>query len=346
MNMMSWNGPERLRSLIVLGAGASRGASFVHDASCYEARPPLDCDFFSELQRLDKADNVKKNVDELLRFVRREFRVDLSLSMEQFFSQVEYTDRFHNETKIDRGPKILQYQKALDWFYRSLPILLSQTTENKNCKYHKQLVTNLHTNDVILSFNYDCLIDTALRDGAGKRWNPKKGYGCRVKSGDLHWCKRTGRGRDTKNSIALLKLHGSLNWRISKGQVILRRNSYGASSAKGNIIPPTWFKYLNKDPYKSVWRRTRREIRKCRALIVIGYSMPSMDLFSHALFKTEISSKIEREDKIEYLVIANPDPSARQRFIDLMGDGMGESTRVLQFDSLRELAHSLRNKNM
>lgn len=84
MNFKVWNGLAGRKTLVVLGAGASRGASFVQD-SHYEARPPLDHDFFSEMQRIKQSSGDKENVDGLLQFVRKEFGFNLTLSMEQFF---------------------------------------------------------------------------------------------------------------------------------------------------------------------------------------------------------------------------------------------------------------------
>lgn len=336
MDLSSWKGLKKQRTLIVLGAGASRGASFVHDVSRYEARPPLDCDFFSELQRLGRTPETKENVDELLRFVRMEFGLSSALSMEQFFSQVESTDSFHKEIKINPGRRNEQYQKALEQFYCSLPILFNKSIGNKSCEYHERLVNCLHTNDIILSFNYDCLIDTALRNRAGKRWNPKEGYGFPVQGDVSNWCARRSRGKNAKNSILLLKPHGSLNWCIDKKrQVILEEKPYDIPSAKDRIIPPTWFKNPRKKPYKSVWESIRREIQGCSALVVIGYSMPSTDLFSRALFKTDLQS-------IKFLVVANPNHSDRQKFIDLIKDKIGEFAPIVEFDNLKDLASSLK----
>ena len=335
MDLSIWNGPKTRKTLVVLGAGASRGASFVRGA--HKARPPLDLDFFSELQRLGHVGNVR----ELLKFVRGEFGTNLSLSMEEFFSQVEYMDRFQRKVNISRGPTPGKYQNALNWFYCSLVVLLKQAIGEQTCEYHERLAVCLHTNDVILSFNYDCLIDTALRDRAGKRWNPdKNGYGFSIQNGGAYWRSQRSIGREAKRSIKLLKPHGSLNWKIDDGKVVLEQDPYDIPTAEGRIIPPTWFKDVGEEPYNDVWADIRNEIRGCRALIVIGYSIPPTDLFSRALFKAEINSKIGRE-KLEFLIIANPDRSARQKFVDLVQDGIEESTRILEFHNLEELADSL-----
>lgn len=140
-----------------------------------------------------------------------------------------------------------------------------------------------------------------------------------------------------KKVFFLLKPHGSLNWNIDcNGRVSLEQNPYAIKTAKGRIIPPTWFKYPNEQPYKSVWENIRREIRGCSALVVIGYSMPPTDLFSRGLFKTDLES-------IKFLVAANPDHSDRRRFIDLIKDKIEESAPIVEFDNLKGLASSLKS---
>ena len=86
-----------LKTLILLGAGASRGASFATDES--KPLPPLDLDFFQQLARLDSTDESRR----LLEFVRSEYQHEVGLSMEQFFSEADYTNRFHQDLNVDRG---------------------------------------------------------------------------------------------------------------------------------------------------------------------------------------------------------------------------------------------------
>lgn len=245
-----------------------------------------------------------------------------------FFSQVEATDSFHKGIKIDAGRKNDRYRKALEQFHRSLPILFRQAIGDSSCEYHEKLVTRLSSKDVILSFNYDCLIETALQKEVKSRWNPGEGYGFTAHGNVKSWPSRKG--------ITLLKPHGSLNWNIDAGAKVttLEAKPYDISTAKGRIIPPTWFKNIEKYPYEDVWKRARREIRECTALIVIGYSIPPTDLFSRILFRIDIKT-------IEFLVIANPNFSHRQKFLDLINDKMAKNARIVEFDNLEKLAKSL-----
>lgn len=333
MDLRAWH-EGRLKTLVLLGAGASRGASFASENR--GPLPPLDLDFFRQLQRLARS----RPVDHLLSFVRSEFGARLNVSMEEFFSQAEYTDRFHTQIKVGRGRRTGRYKKALEAFYESIPLLFDKAVGNGRCEYHERLARMLFTDDAVMSFNYDCIVDAALRDVARTRWDPgKDGYGFSVKAGAEHWRGRRGKGRPSR-SVTLLKPHGSLNWTVLGRRVTLAVKPYQNSSAKGRIIPPTWFKRLEQHPYRSVWRRARQEVRSCRALLVIGYSVPVTDLFSRALFKAEAGSKLKRE-KLEVLALANPDRIARERFVDLVHGAIEPSTRILEFDGFRELVESL-----
>ena len=44
------------------------------------------------------------------------------------------------------------------------------------CKYHQRLVAELKPTDTLISFNYDCVLDHALRKHADGKWSAKYGY--------------------------------------------------------------------------------------------------------------------------------------------------------------------------
>ena len=323
------NGGSR-KTLVVLGAGASRGASFVNDPT--EVLPPLDLDFFQQLSRMSSSAEANR----LLAFIRQEYGHEVGLSMERFFSEADYTDRFHSELSVDVGPNVRRYRKALEDFFVVLPQMLNLTTIDA-CEYHAQLANMIHTQDAILSFNYDCLADAALRDNANNRWDPDKGsYGFDVSSGGGGWKKHSA-GRPVSKSIRLLKMHGSMNWaKTTAGAIRLVQDLNVVKTLSDSIIPPTWFKDLTKMPYGDVWRAARKEIRTSRILVVIGYSVPSTDLFSKSLFKVEAGSK-EKREKLDLLVVVNPDQDARCRFLEIIRDGLESSTRILEYRTFKEL---------
>jgi len=327
----------RRKTLVILGAGASRGARFVTDLT--KPLPPLDLDFFQQLARMAECTESRR----LLEFIRSEYQHEVGLSMEQFFSEADYTDRFHHDLNVDRGPLVGRYGRALDDFLSVLPRMLEQTTCGA-CSHHEAIASRLHVQDCIISFNYDCVMDRSLRDHANLRWDPEKlAYGFQVTSGAPSWRKHS-QGRPSDSSIRLLKMHGSQNWRRRSADAWeLVADTSTVASLKNVIIPPTWFKNLTVFPFDEVWKAARKEVRGSRIIVVIGYSVPQTDLFSRSLLKVEAGSKGKRE-RLDLLVLVNPDERARRLFIELIREGLEPSTRILEYRYLEDLAVVL-NRN-
>lgn len=317
------------KTLVILGAGATRGASFVNDLS--GILPPLDRDFFQQLTRMDLPETRR-----LLEFIRAEYGHEVGISMERFFSEADYTNRFHKELQVDPGSTVKKYQKALKDFYLALPRLMDVATAQE-CAFHGRLASLMRTQDCIISFNYDCVIDGALRNDAKERWDPgKEGYGVPGAAGAPDWRRHgTKKKRSVSGTVRLLKMHGSLNWRIGKNEIRLVEPSL-VESAEDAIIPPTWFKDLTKFPYAAIWKAARKELRSSRIVVVIGYSVPDTDLFARSLLKVEVSSRTKREN-LDLVVLVNPDENARKRFLGLIEDALQPSTRILMYDDFRTL---------
>lgn len=321
----------RRKTLLVLGAGASRGASFVKKE--VGVLPALDVDFFQQISRLRDSEAASR----LLEFVRMEYGHEAGLSMEQFFSEADYTDRFHSVLKVGPGPKIKRYQSALRDFYVVVGEVFGPPT-NYPCTFHQRLARLLHTTDTVLTFNYDCIVDSALRVAGGKRWDPEReGYGFSPMQGSGDWRIHEGKGRPPKRSISLLKMHGSINWRIEDGRVsLVGAEPAPDESLEGSVIPPTWFKDLTVSPFDAIWRKARIAVRSARIIVVVGYSVPPTDLFSRSLFKVEAGSKL-REEKLDLLVLVNPNQEARRSFVELVRGGLEPRTRILELPRLQDL---------
>ena len=325
------------KTLVILGAGASRGCSLVEDG--VNPLPPLDLDFFQQVSRLPDSEAAEK----LLAFVRAEYGHELRLSMEQFFSEADYTNRFHTELNVDRGARIKKFQDALENFHSAVADLL-RLLANGDCQWHQRIIDRLGVGDSIISFNYDCIVDRALKTNGGNRWDPERGgYGFEI-SGDIDAWRTATRGQPPKSSIQLLKMHGSINWNSSKKKVRLVSDLSAVQSTKGSIIPPTWFKELTEEPYASIWKIARLAVRSARILIVVGYSVPQTDLFSQSLLKVEAGSK-NRKEKLDALVLVNPDRAARRKFADLVSRGLEPATRILEYNSLEQLYERLTAQN-
>jgi hypothetical protein len=300
------------QATVILGAGATRGASCFKDTW---VSVPLDADFFLQVQKLAALDSTDQ-LRNLLAFARDEFGEELNISMEQFFTQIESLDNFHHTLKIRRGPRVQRYANILNEFTAAVATvftLLEQQTPTKSatCSYHEALVRTLYSGDTILSFNYDCVVDNALRSAAGKRWNAQVGYGYEAVN-FTGWHDQRGKGRTSQTPIQLLKLHGSLNWDRSGGRLRLRKSPYQSTRrAKNEIVPPVWDKRVGGDIVLSeVWKLARQALGRGPVLIVAGYSVPETDLLTQSLLRVATT---ENKRPLSHLIVANPNIETRKR---------------------------------
>ena len=220
-------------TLVVLGAGATRGASFVRDEGHLHL-PPLDADFFKLLSRSPAGRSQQARA--LIQYVQKNHSPTLDASMEAIFIELEGSAQFYKEFNISRGRIVREPQRTIDHFYRVLPAVMRHSIAAE-CDFHQTLVSALESGDAVISFNYDCLIDQAMKTNGGRRWHPEDGYGFEVATGADSW-QHWGSGPDAKKPIKLLKLHGSLNWDRHGDAMHLLDTPYERDSAAGAVVPP------------------------------------------------------------------------------------------------------------
>jgi hypothetical protein len=252
--------------------------------------------------------------------------------METVFTNLEAASGFHRDVKIDPGPVIKWPAQLIDQFRTVLPGLLDETVGAQTCEFHDALARGLFTADVVVSLNYDCVIDYALCGHAGQRFAAARGaYGVAIGTGANSW-KGTGPGNSSR-SIKLLKLHGSLNWDQAATPLNLRSAIYGKLAA--NVIqPPLANKPVAQAPFQSVWREARREARAAKRLVLIGYSMPVADGFVRTMMSNDLSPTLHE------VVLVEPDESTRDRHIEFFTRIAGRA-RVFAFSTFEEFATAL-----
>ena len=342
-------------ALIVLGAGATRGASFVNgehivgdDGGCSgTCLPPLDSDFFTQLQRI-QSDKHKDIIDATIKDAVDLFDHNFSITLETMFTTIEHTLRMVELTENKWGynwdeleNKRLNLMQALAAVFEE-SLTTGDTgghgSQHRDCEYHQELVQQLKQKDTIVSLNYDCLIDYALKEHGDKKWNAGYGY-CLPRSGgrysklkgEDYWNPKPTPSSGT-NSIRLLKLHGSLHFSEDNRQDRWKLKKYPYTRRHRNlhfqVIPPEWNKQFDKGIYGRIWAEAAKRIHGAETVVVIGYSFPLTDLHTSALFRVSVKAK-----KLRNLVIVNPDSEARKRAQDILRKGMEITTRVMVFDS-------------
>jgi hypothetical protein len=214
-------------------------------------------------------------------------------------------------------------------------------TTSRACEYHELLAGLLSTQDAVISFNYDCLMDRALRDKAGEKWRPEVGYGTTVTNGASSWTTHVG-GEPVDQSIRLLKMHGSMNW-LRKDQSLELIPDPTTVIQTNSIIPPTWCKDdLATSLFGDIWRAAGRSLREAQVMVAVGYSLPDIDVHSRSLLRAEAGYKREDGTPFKLLVLVNKDAQARRRFREIMRNGLAFSTPVLEYPTLADLAQVLK----
>lgn len=163
--------------VVILGAGATLGAKFAEQAN---VRPPLNTDFFTQLQRTGgkHLPAVKAVIDDVIEL----FGSNFSLTLEDYFSQLESmidATRFApRRVAKQEGAKFRAKRNRL---MSALSAVLEASTDEairagNGCARHQTFVKHLRARDTVISFNYDCVMDDALRRVGDGKWTARYGY--------------------------------------------------------------------------------------------------------------------------------------------------------------------------
>jgi uncharacterized protein (DUF2267 family) len=335
-------------TVMVLGAGATRACSFA-DSRNTPCLPPLDTDFFTQLQRVPD-EKHQAHIDDVVKDVVTLFGNNFEVTLETVFATLEHTIRMLRTTGTQRAYKRADLEAMRDRLLGAIAIAMEASLAERSkdghvkqaakaCRHHQEIVKQvLQRKDHIVSFNYDCVIDYALQAVGDDKWHPRYGYGFDLGargvnlSGDSAWAPGTLGTRET--TIHLHKLHGSLHFRFESTEskrVDLKQRPYTKQrgTPRYSIIPPESNKAYDRGIFAQLWKNAAEALGKAKNLVFIGYSLPETDLHANALFRTSL-----REGGLNSLVIVNPDREARGRTRAVVQRGLSQTTRVLSFDSL------------
>lgn len=223
-------------------------------------------------------------------------------------------------------------QAEADLYTRGIELTLfhrMRALEATNVAVHiRYLAHHLKPGDVVLTFNYDPILETALQllpPAGGTYWHPSDGYGLTFEA--------IGADPDpgTRPSTAeLLKLHGSMNWlapidapprvpfkllRILPNSLrgagfVVRRDDQG-TAMRPVIVPPRPEKDYEALGLAPLWQRAGEALSAARTLTVIGYRMPATDMAALELL-SQAAARMKPETTVAY--VTRGDNAAIQRF--------------------------------
>jgi len=338
-------------ALFVFGAGATRGCSFV-DSTKNPCLPFLDNDFFTQLQKV-RCKKHQEHIKAVMKDIVELFGYNFNVTMESVFSTLEQMIAMLGvKGKEPRGLNTAELKQKQGRLKQAIAIALEEALasvdgqaqqEPFDCEHHNKFVKDiLKEKDNILSFNYDCVLDYALKKYGDSKWNPKFGYGFKLvpTSTNLkHYDKwQLSGGSQNKDTVHLYKLHGSLHFSIEESEsdiseISLKERPYTKQkgSQRFTIIPPEWHKKYDKGVFAHLWRKAGGAIASAEHIVIIGYSFPVSDLHSSSLFLTSI-----RQRNLKSLVVVNPDREARKRARTILQRGLSADTRVISIDTFRD----------
>jgi hypothetical protein len=343
------------RRVVVLGAGATRGAEFVvrppEGAAAPGCLPPLNADFFTQLQRVTSAKH-DETIAAMVHDVVQLYGPNFSLTLEEYFTQLEaMLQTARGAAGLPRGYRDVDLSEMRLRLLDCLSAVLEESADvtkldslarSHPCGYHASLVRSLAGRDTIISFNYDCVMDNALRENGKSKWSAKYGYCFLRPSKVQHHDAWSAQSPPTalNKSINFLKLHGSLNWypfpTDPTKPIRLRQRTYKQRGhQRYEIVPPEYVKRAGAKPeYETLWTDAALALRKAEVIAFVGFSFTPTDLDVEALFRLSLVSN----KRLRRVIIANPNGDHRRRIRGILSPALQRDVGVVQFDSLADLS--------
>ena len=194
-------------NVYLLGAGASKS----YEESKTGEKLPLANDFFKTFNNLEISTNGWVLIGDIINYVKE----NRGVSVIDFSSYNEDIEALHSEIQnryldaIDKDDfvNIVHYGKAFNQLVFLFSSVINEVQNGIESEFHKNLVLNLKSNDSIITFNWDTLIDKSLHNNTA--WSLKNGYYVTPEKIYVDgWCE----GEKGSSDNLLLKLHGSSNW--------------------------------------------------------------------------------------------------------------------------------------
>jgi len=293
-----------MKTLYIIGAGCSR--NYEKTSSPVQGlKPPLNNDFFKMAKKIiDHYDmsNLFGPIPGLDHFIRNMNRLfgygdseyDTTVFLDDRLSLEEVMTHFSLEYNILNFPRSFNSNPRTNVLNELLAYTLAESLSGEVCEKHRQLARMIVQGDLVLNFNYDILMDNALRD---EDKFTDSGYLMRF---DYFLDEDKWKRPIYQDSpIKMLKLHGSLNWLkcINCGSILLlgkqkdvpalwtgikdfKFNCPKCGSSKYDgleryIIPPG-VKVIQDAEMRFLWQSAIK-IQPLDRILAIGYSFSDQD---------------------------------------------------------------------
>ncbi|MBI3530673.1 MAG: hypothetical protein HY067_22225 [Betaproteobacteria bacterium] len=176
----------------------------------------------------------------------------------------------------------------------------------------RMFAQRLAQTDLVVTFNWDTILDRALANQRKYEWHPGWGYGKTVREEFTSSTRRPP--QIPKKYPRLLKLHGSINWVAFAENGVTKRVVHSGWKPTGELgdvvmMPPKMIKpeiwgarangnmgeassgndNVSEDFYPRLWSEAEGKIANCRRLVFVGYSFPPADFAVNNMLRRAIS---------------------------------------------------------
>ena len=334
---------KRIKTLFLLGAGASYSLTKQY-ASNKTKQAPLDQEFTERLLSMkDRCHWIEKTKDRIKNDWKdhHSFKdLGLETAVIKQIGHFDFLNSIHRK-KGTSGRHITDYIYDLTHL---ITVLLNkvQANDTQNVKEFCSLAFPQNIpfekqKNRIITFNYDTVVDNHLSD----RFKPTELYFDRIKT---EATKDKIRRTKKKDFPLLIKLHGSINWRVSKDEYIKviadnnnaedksRTHTYDTMGchflekiwrSENNpepddddaplIIPPLPQKPItNVAIFRYLWTYAYEYLHECNELAICGYSLPETDTLAVSLFSNF------KNDTLKRIKIIDPNVAVIKKWKDLL----------------------------
>lgn len=210
----------------------------------------------------------------------------------------------------------------LSLLIRVFHFLQANSGPRDNVKHYEILTQSLSPSDVIMTLNYDTMMDNALVVAG---WNPSRGYGFNARV--ISELRRSFNVSENLKGVLLLKPHGSFNW-FAKGsfrnlESVLERRPVSRvlisrlprlyeSNEKRLVrffVPPLYTKFFKNKFWSRLWIQTYTAARRADRLVIVGCSLIATDYHIRAILSKAMA---DRKKKYKEILIVDRSPKVQK----------------------------------
>ena len=336
-----------VKTVFILGAGATRGAirHVIHNRK--RIKPPLNADFFKVAETYASAKGKNSPDAKRLARLKRVFKEEIPMkglpTMEEAFSLLYIVKDFPEIYRKRPGKKpVPGNRKEIDDFlYLTFDILALLDRNKEHETGYDRLAGKLGPDDTIISLNYDTLLDSAL---VRRGWNPKNGYRLGGGKRKVEWGPNQVDDNTHLAGVSLLKLHGSINWfvrgsytslsKVFSSKPVLvsgpRSNEIGGHIRQ--IVPPIYGKIFEHGHWRTLWTNAFQELCEAELFVLIGCSLIDTDFHLRALISRVVRHRKESDQPFRRAILV-ADTKTRRKWQKALKGSCRATTGFPRFEA-------------